>query len=69
MLGLAQLKDSSADNSLQMSEKIHKFQGLKNGVFTAVFAQIYCVRIANMVSIITLIQNGKRYYKNKMALK
>lgn len=69
MLGLNQLKESSADNSLQMSEKIHKFQELKNGVFTAVFAQIYCVRIANMVSIITLIQNGKRYYKNKMALK
>lgn len=38
MLGLTQLKEQSADNSLQMSEKIHKFQELKNGVFTAVFA-------------------------------
>jgi hypothetical protein len=46
------------------AEKVQKLKEYKNTVFESYFAQIYSVRVSNLVSLITLTQTGRRYYKN-----
>lgn len=51
------------------AEKVQKLKEYKNTVFESYFAQIYSVRVSNLVSLITLTQTGRRYYKNQISLK
>lgn len=37
-------------------------------MFVSTFSQLYSIRIANLISMLTLLQTGKRYYQTKMAL-
>ena len=54
---------------MQSEEKVKALKTLRNEVFTSCVLQVYAVRVANMVSVITLSQTGKRYYKNQRSLK
>ena len=68
LLKLSQLKEKSHELGLIQGEKINRLKTWKNFVFCSVFDQMYAVRIANLVSLITLTQTGKRYFKNKIAI-
>lgn len=54
---------------ISSDEKVKHLKQLRIEVFVSCFLQIYAIRIANTLSFITLMQTGKRYYKNQISLK
>ena len=68
-LELPMLKERSTEKDLSPQEKQRRWKSLKNSVFFSLFDQLYAVRISNMVSVITMTQTGKRYFRNEIVLK
>jgi len=68
ILGLQALKDKSSEAGLNSQDKINNLKAFKNSVFASAFNQIYAIRLANIISIITLSQTGKKYFQNTISL-
>lgn len=61
-------KDQTQQAGISPADKIQRLKTFRDKVFCAIFDQLFALRIAGMVSLTTLAQTGKRFYRNKLHL-
>ena len=54
ILRLPQLKEKTSEQGLSPQEKQRRWKSFKSAVFSSLFDQLYAIRIANMMSLITM---------------
>ena len=68
VLELPQLKDKTTEQGLTPQEKQRRWKEFKRAIFCSLFNQLHAVRIANVVSLVTMTQTGRRYFRNEILL-
>ena len=69
VLELPRLKLATSSEGLTSQEKQQRWKAFKKAVFHSLFDQLYAIRIANLISLLTITQTGKRYFRNEVLLK
>ena len=54
ILELQSAKEGSSQAGITQQEKVERMKNFKNCVFVSAFMQVYSIRVANMVSMVTL---------------